>query len=85
MMNLILVKREGMRRRAGGGAVYPGRRGWQGPGSVPTLQGHREQNSELWRTQGKGSCVCPCPSNLPLPRRATSSLLAAPLMQPKLQ
>lgn len=27
MMNLILVKREGLRRQAGGGAVYPGRRG----------------------------------------------------------
>lgn len=27
MMNLILVKREGLRRQAGGGAVYPVRRG----------------------------------------------------------
>jgi hypothetical protein len=26
-MNLILVKRERMRRRVGGGAVYPGQRG----------------------------------------------------------
>lgn len=62
MMNLILVKREGLRRQAGRGAVYPVRRGQAGPEGVPDLQGL----SPLPRTQAReGLKSGACPSALP--------------------
>lgn len=56
MMNLILVKREGLRRQAGTEAVYPEQRGQSeaggdsgGQGGCLTFRGTR-MGSELWRT-----------------------------------
>ena len=61
MMNLILVKREGLRRQAGRGVVYPVRRGQWGAEGMPDLQGAQEQGSALSGTQAREEPLAPVP------------------------
>lgn len=75
MMNLILVKREGLRRQAGGGAVYPVRRGQSEAGGGSggqrgglafgvTGTGLRALGTRVW--EGLGDCACPSTCQAPL-------------------
>lgn len=69
-MNLILVKREGMRRRMDGGAVYPGRKGQseaEGDGRGQELC-PRFRDTES-RAQSSGGCWArgPVAGSAPVP------------------
>lgn len=74
MMNLILVKREGMRRRMGGGAVYPGQKGQsetEGDGRGQEVC-PRFRDTES-RAQGSGGCRARGPETVPAPGPSLSS------------